>query len=325
MPDLIMHHYFGRNVFKNMPDVVRNEITNLDLYDFATAGADPFFFVKFLNFEKNAQSREFGGRMHREKTGLFLQALIENTKEEKELFSYLCGFITHYVLDSTMHPYIFYATGVYNVNNANTKEYRGLHTKLERAIDIYILKNYYTEKPYRFKIHRHILRLRKLPISLKEVVDKAYTIYDCDNGYEKVNEAIKYQRKFYRFIYDPIGLKHRFLTLLDNGKSSLDFRVLSYYGKEIKDIDILNSQGKKWCNPLDKSIVSNESLFALENKALEKALDLIEKAFRYIFLDEAIDLTKHFLDISYLTGLDCDLGTNMQYFNNIFKKDEKKI
>ncbi|HHU56279.1 MAG TPA: zinc dependent phospholipase C family protein [Acholeplasmataceae bacterium] len=317
MPDLVMHHYFGRKVLEGLDKDLISKI-ELDTYDFATAGPDPFFFISFLNRKENPKHLEFGGFMHRNNTKEFLLELIEETKNNPLLKSYLYGFVTHYFLDTFTHPYVFHFTGNYEKENEDTLVYRGLHTKLERAMDTYIIKKYYYSKPHKFKIYKNILKLKKLNQNIENEINKVYKkVYGIEDGFDLVNKSIKDQKKFYRFIYDPFGLKNKLFALLDNGKSSIDFKVLSYYGKEILDIDIFNFKNQKWTNPVDDRLTFNDSFFDLFDEAKTKAIETIKNIEKYLN-DEKVILDDYIKNTSYITGLDCCDTRPMRFFNNIF-------
>lgn len=320
MPDLVMHHYFGRELLKKLPSEVVTKIDDLKLYDFATAGPDPFFFISFWKKEINSQGLAFGNLMHRVKTEAFFRELIEITKKYPIMFSYFCGFMAHFALDNKAHPYVFHKTGVYEVDKPETLKYRGLHTKLERAMDTYIIKKAYYPNSHKFKIYKKVLRLRKLDKKYKKPFNELYNVYNLPNGFEYVSKSVIDQRKFYHFIYDPWGLMQKILTKLDNGKSSLDLKVLSYYKKEITTIDIFNEKHTKWVNPSDDTIVSNASFWDLFNEALDLASTIITKAYKEIFEDK-LD-TKYLPNLNYLDGLNCDVNKKMQFFNNIFEEDK---
>lgn len=319
MPDLVMHHYFGRQLFETLDNEIKSKITNLPLYDFATAGPDPFFFVSFWNKKKNSISLEFGNYMHRYQTRNFFYKLSQIVKKDHKMFSYLCGFIAHFALDVKTHPYVFHKTGVYDVNNPDTLKYRGLHTKLERAMDSYIIKNKYHNHPYKFKIYKDILKLKKLSKDYQVSMDELYLdVFNRQEGFKYINKSIKDQRKFYKFIYDPWGLKQKLLTKLDNGKSGLDLKVLSYYKKEITNIDIFNEKKQEWCNPVDSNLLYCTSFFELFDEAINLAKSLIQKLYQVIFMNQEFD-SEFIPNLTYIDGLECGLDQPMQFFNNIFK------
>jgi len=319
MPDLVMHYHFGRTLHKELDERIKYQIKNIYLYDFANAGPDPFFFVKFWKSKVNKESLEFGNYMHNNKTRDFFIELVDICKENSDMFSYLAGFIGHYVLDVFAHPYVFHKTGKYIKEHPETLMYRGLHTKLERAMDSFIIKEAYETKPSKFKIHKQVLRLKKIDSNLKDSFDKLFSkVFGKNDGYSHVNKSVIDQRRFYKYIYDPYGIKQKLLEKIDNGSSSLDFKVLSYYNKEINDIDIFNLDKNSWVNPLDDTIKSNDSFFDLFEKALKLGTTLIEIVYDVVFNKKNHDLNKYFLNLSYLHGLNCEDEREMKYFNNIF-------
>ncbi len=104
MPDIAMHHTFGREVLEILPEAIQKEMTEAP-YSFALYGPDPWFMYKIGTKTREGRGR----RMHTTKTGAFLTALAEKAKDgtdPRNLFSYLAGFLCHYALDATAHPYI---------------------------------------------------------------------------------------------------------------------------------------------------------------------------------------------------------------------------
>lgn len=74
-------------------------------------GPDSFFCFEVW---KKASRRRFnlpalGERMHDEKTGAFLQALLRNVHTRAQI-EYALGFVSHYALDTVMHPYVLFVT-----------------------------------------------------------------------------------------------------------------------------------------------------------------------------------------------------------------------
>lgn len=323
MPDIVMHHHFGKVVYSGLNEEVKKAIYNTDLYDFATVGPDAFFFVHFLKNKSLRENKAFGDYMHNHRSRDFFIKMIEISKVDYNMFNYLCGFVTHYYLDTLTHPYIFYCTGKYDLDDDSTAIYRGLHTKMERAMDCYAIENYYDSKPNTFKIYKKILKLKRISKNSKESFDRLYsTIYGKTDGFRYVNSAIKWQRRFYRFIYDPFGLKQKILAKKDDGVSLIDYTQLSYYNKQLdlNEYDIFNFKHKTWCNPVDKEMRHKESFFDLLDQAKALSVNCINDLYKCIFLNESFDYDYYFKDLSYITGIPSSYDLEMKYFDNIFKK-----
>lgn len=70
-------------------------------------GPDPLFFYRCWLPAKyrKLNLHPLGNRMHDEKTGAFLQALLQSAKTRVQ-WDYALGFLCHYGIDSTMHPFV---------------------------------------------------------------------------------------------------------------------------------------------------------------------------------------------------------------------------
>ena len=302
MPDLVMHHHFARVVYSALTDEAKRSINNNGLYDFACLGPDAFLFSNFLSKEKNKSAREICELLHSTKTQDFLVELAKLAKINKDLFPYLCGYVTHYYLDITTNPYIYYKTDIYDPEVPNSIKNRGLKLKLERAMDSYVIQNYYSVSPNKFKIYKKILYLKKIPKTIQRDLDVL----------------------FYRFIYDPFGIKNKLFEKFDNGKSEVDWNYVSFYNKSLntRTFDIFNFKHERWFNPVNKEITSIDSFFNLFDKAKLMSLECIETLYNYVFFDEDVNLEYYFSNVSYKTGLNCHGDNVMKYFNNIFTNNK---
>ena len=98
--------------------------------------------------------------MHNRCCGDFFRRLSQEAREQTGelrtlLFSYECGFLTHYFLDNVCHPYVIYRTG-------QGKLYAGNHRSMEHAMDRIALERNgmaFQDRP----ISRFILRNYGLP------------------------------------------------------------------------------------------------------------------------------------------------------------------
>ncbi len=108
MADNYTHQYNALNAMKIAGYTPRNH----NAFIIGANGPDPLFCYQMYNpFRKHNLSR-LGNLMHRQKTGLFLQNLfrLAQTDAQKD---YCLGFLCHYALDSTIHPYVNYISQAY--------------------------------------------------------------------------------------------------------------------------------------------------------------------------------------------------------------------
>lgn len=324
MPNIVMHHHFGKVVYSALSEEVKKSIGFIDLYDFATTGPDSFEKIHFLNNKNNNDHKLFSEQMHTKKSKDFFMKMIEMARVDYHMFSYLCGFVTHYFLDVYTNPFIFHLSGLYDPTDESTIEYRGMSEKLKLAYDCYVIENYYDCKPHAFRINRKILKLRKIKKTFKGSLDRLYSsIYGKTEGYKYVNSAIRWQKIYYALTFDRFGLLNKILSKKDDGKSQNDLNQVSYYNKKIdtSQIDIFNFKHNVWSNPVDKEMQSTESFFDLFDKAKKITVECINDLYKYVKEAESFDFDYYFKDLSYYNGFPCSYNLEMKNFNNILKKD----
>lgn len=327
MPGIVMHHHFGKVVYSALSEEIKAVLNNTNIYDYGTTGPNSFEFVNFINSKSRLDNKSFSDYVHTHKTKEFFTKLVDISKVDYTMFNYLCGMITHYFLDVYTNPYMYYKTGLYNPGDEATFIYRGLKQKLERAMDCYVIENYYDSKVNSFNIKKKILKLKKISKHSKESLDRLYSIiYGKNEGYKFINNSIKWQRRYYSLIFDRFGLIDKYLSKKDDGISQIDYKEISYYNKsvDINELDIFNFKRTEWCNPVDNVIVQNDSFFDLFDKAKKICVECITNLFYYIYGNETFDTDYYFKDLSYFTGIPCAYDFEMKNFDIIFKKDLSK-
>lgn len=324
MPNIVMHHHFGKVVYSGLSEEVKKAIDDVKLYDFATTGPDSFEKINFISHKSLKENKAFSEYMHTHKTKEFFMKMTEMSRVDYHLFSYLCGFVTHYYLDVYTNPFITYFSGVYDPSDETTLENRGINQKIKIAMDCFVIKDYYDTKPNAFRINSRLLRLKRLNKDFKETFDKLYSsVYGKNDGYKYVNSAIKWQKHYYGLMFDRFGIIDKFLSKKDDGISKTDLKYVSYYNKKINsnEFDIFNLKRNPWNNPVDKDFQYNDSFFDLFDKAKKMTVECINELYKYIFDGETFDFDYFFKDLSYYSGFPGVYNLEMKFFNNIFKKD----
>ena len=151
MPGFTTHYLFGLNSFRELeePDLVSCIRKFPHAFCMGLQGPDIFFYYlpSYLRSSGN-----IGQLAHHKNTGVFLIQLLKSKDmfleetEQQIAISYICGFLGHYVLDTTCHPYIFAKShyGTYD------KGYFGHHVYLETDIDAELLTYYKNCAPSEF-------------------------------------------------------------------------------------------------------------------------------------------------------------------------------
>ncbi len=108
MADNYAHQYNARNALKIAGYTPRN----IDTFILGANGPDPLFCYQMYNPMRRYHISKLGTVMHNERTGLFLTNMFRMAATDRQK-DYCLGFLCHYALDSTLHPYVTFITDTY--------------------------------------------------------------------------------------------------------------------------------------------------------------------------------------------------------------------
>ena len=102
-----------------------------DVLILGSQGPDPLFLLGMFPLSLQSAPLPYGNTLHTSRTGPFLCSLAGHSRERGAVErAYAMGFLTHYALDSTVHPYV-YAHSL----DAAGRYSSGLHMRLEKQWD----------------------------------------------------------------------------------------------------------------------------------------------------------------------------------------------
>lgn len=141
MPTTYAHDLFGKRVYQKSGDKIQKVIKeNQALFQIGVHGPDILFYYK--PFAKNEISA-IGSKMHQDIAAPYFLEWKRRYQENKDdaMLAYILGFLCHFMLDSTCHPYI----------NGYVAEGRATHDAVETDFDRYLMektaKDIYSFKP----------------------------------------------------------------------------------------------------------------------------------------------------------------------------------
>ncbi len=322
MPSIITHHMFSKEVLNNLSNeetIIFQE--KIEIYHTFAQSHDYLFYYKFGNKKKEINS--LGHKAHHKKTQDYLINIIEEIKSNHEennpeLLAYLYGSITHYVLDTTCHPYIFYKTGVYRKREPDTKKYFGGHNQIEKDLDAIYYKKY-TDKEYnQCNVTKEIIGK---PIFSTKLINTLNNVYK--KTYNKENIGCYYQKGVYnaRLIYnlvvnDKLGIKKALYKLLDF-IINRNKHYISTYSTYIKNpnLDYLNPEKKEWNNPCLQEEKHNESFEELYNLSVDKTITIIRQVNKVLYENKPIkDILKYIPDLDYSSGIIIKDSKQLRHF-----------
>ncbi len=316
MADIYMHSKLAEEVIKNIDYNFNQKIVFL-----AAQGPDPFYYNFFS--KDHEEYCYYADRMHDTTTDKLFINMIEYVKNnlDEETYSFLVGFICHYALDVKIHPYIYHKVGVYNKEDSNTHQYRGLHLKFERSIDALMIKKDLNINPRKLKLKKKYFPLNTAPFSLMKIMN-----HTLKETYNKEHGGVMYlistqamYKNIKRITYDRFGIKKQIYKFIDlfNKNSDMFYKDLSFFN-HIERYDFHNIRKNTWNHPVTNEEY-NYSVIELYDQAVIFATKLITDVSKYLFTNETIDLTKLFTNLSFNSGLACDHPNPMKYFNKYRK------
>ena len=315
MADIYLHSKLSEVVIKELKRPL-----NQNLVFIGAQGPDPMYYN--VSKKDGKESRYYADRMHDTNTRLLFKNMVSYVKSHltDETYSFLIGFICHYALDVSIHPYVYHNVGVYQKDKPDTYQYRGLHLKFERSIDAVMIQKDFGIPSRKFKLRRKYFPKTDLPLDICKIMEHTLkNTYGKDLGGTMYGIGVK---KMYsnvkNIITDRFGIKKLFLKFVDLfGSSDMFLQDLSFFN-HVEKYDFLNEKKNTWYHPITNT-PSNESVEELFEKARVFAHNLIQQVDKYLNDSKQVELEDIFTNLSFNSGLDCDLHDEMKYFNNYRK------
>ena len=139
MADFLTHDMLGLEIMRSCGSEIKTRLEEYpEAFRWGCQGPDPLFYRRL--WEGGGPWHPLAGRMHTEDTtGLFesMAAHVIGLKgwAREACAAYLDGFLCHYALDSTIHPYVYYLQR--RVEAKNPQLHKGtVHCQIETDIDI---------------------------------------------------------------------------------------------------------------------------------------------------------------------------------------------
>ena len=131
MPSTYAHRRFGTNVLEHLPDELRAQLEqNRELYDIGLHGPDLLF---YYHAAKSNPVGALGNAMHEEPGRVFFdraRRVVHCEADRDAALAYALGFVCHFALDSTCHPYV----------EQFTRESGVTHCEIETEFDNMLLR-----------------------------------------------------------------------------------------------------------------------------------------------------------------------------------------
>ena len=261
MPACLTHYCFAQRVREDL-----EEKASLDpcAYAWGAQGPDFFFCHRFLPMWKGPSLREYGDRLHRETPSKVLGALREFLKEHPDPVyrSYIEGFVCHYSLDCTAHPYInWLAKKLASQRSWETPS--TMHGEVESALDAIVLRSETGKLPSEVSLGKMFPKNEAVQRKIAHLYHQVFlSLYGEDVSEAGLFQATNDTHYVFSLVTDRTGLKKRLFELLERKKpSSIGSHIVPL--TENDGIDYANLQNQPW-----GSEGSSQSFFELYGEAV---------------------------------------------------------
>lgn len=325
MPNIITHVLFARELEdEKLSDDLKKRIeARQQLYEIGANGADYLFFhgVNPKRILEKSTLRVLGQYVHRRGINDFYTEALDVIRHEKESdvkedeIVYIMGHLTHWALDSTSHPYIFWRTG------SGSSDASIRHHKFESILDAVMLKVKKEQTIKDFKAYK----ICEISIDDVRSISRLYThiakaVYGVEIKPHQVLEALNDWYRCQKALYDATGKKKKAFLKVENAIHTPGLVSAMFVPKDPTDpVDVCNLKHREWCHPCDDEKTSTESFFDLYDRAMKEAQQAIT-----LFIAAVDDPSKEQEFIDFLDNRNYTKGLSdnppMKYFDDDLKQ-----
>lgn len=304
MPAFSSHYIFAKELSRDLEKSCDISINN-DALLIGTQGPDIFFFARIFPWLIGKPMTALGSKMHRTKPSVILENMrryCESSGETDLALSYAYGFIMHYALDSTCHPYVYSMQNKITGKNPFLNPH-SVHNSIEFSMDNLLLnKRMGIENPHKFDVAKTFSTNPEITGEIARLYTKILPdIYDIKVSEKQIVTAISDTKYVQRVTLDKTGIKKALLTPFETAVAPVthNFKLTAL----IRPRDLEKS--KKYGN-IDNSvwvyptadIKSNKSFEELFEQAKDFSLEII-RAF-----NNGSSMKEVTCDKSFLTGVE---------------------
>lgn len=271
MPACITHNLFAKNVLKALPE--RPESLDETAYLWGAQGPDFLFCHRYMPWMKGESLGAYGSKVHATTPSHTLNLMRDflKTHSDPGYRSYVMGFLCHYALDSTGHPYI----------NARSEEWAPLnpnqtpgtmHGEIESALDAIVLRRETGKLPSEVPLKNMFPKnpgVQRQIAEIYQVVLKG--LFDLDAQLKDLYQASQDAHTVFSCVTDRTGLKLKLMEKIESGKPhAISSHIVPLTEKA--DVDYANIQHEPWTV---EGETRKEDFFELMELAQTKAVNFI--------------------------------------------------
>ena len=295
MPALFTHDFFGQDAFGSAIDSVSLYTPDeRDAFLLGCQGPDPLFYLVML--PPLEVFRKLGARMHSDGPSALLVAMRKATdalpaEQQPVGRAYLAGFVCHYLLDSTVHPLVyFWERGICQagVLDLDANDASAVHAEVERDLDEMVLYTKRNQTIEAYRPHEEVLRGKDEVLNTIGAQYFMVAVGAAAGGEPTASRvypiAVSCYRRALYAMWSPNGAKADVLgrlELIAKPQRYSVVRAMSYRPRAEITSDFDNRERRLWRDPFTDK-VRTESFWDLYDAALMR----VRPALAAVFADD---------------------------------------
>lgn len=263
---MLTHYLHGKCILNSTETLKIFSEDETSAFYLGTQGPDFFFTHRYLPWMKGESVKEIGHKIHKldPKELIMLMQELAFESKSKYLCAYYLGFLCHYSLDSTCHPYINFMADKLSddIQNSGVR-----HAEIESALDFLLTKKYEDDITLNKIVVYNEVLFKELSVMYVNIIENLLsiklnenTIFECLEDYEEV----------LGWLNDTTGIKMFLVSLFERNKPHNISSHIIPKGK-LKE-DYANENQENW---LKNDEVYNNSFYDLFDQSIKKANKLI--------------------------------------------------
>lgn len=263
MPAIITHDTFGQEIYGNLSNLIGSTPSEYEAFLLGNQGPDPLFYSTLL--PRLSRYSSLGPLMHNQKTDELLVAFNQALAvlDESEVTTgraYVLGFLCHYILDSLIHPLVFFHefrlcdAGQEGLSRKNHCE---VHAHIESAFDEMILFTMRDKTIASFDPSKEILRANNKVLNTisKLYLFAAMTVYRIFIPKTMFPSSTKAFRTIQSLFHSPTGTRRNLVGDFEElFRDYSFFRAMSLRDIESKTTPFDNCDCSTWENPFTEKV-----------------------------------------------------------------------
>ncbi len=279
MPDFTTHLLFGQQVRKIVPDNVAEVIdAQQGAFYWGLQGSDPLMYR--LLTPKKSPITGYARTIHSSEIPEQFALMLEECQYQygrvdgEILSAYMLGYLCHYMLDSSAHPYVYFLQD--KITSLYPKIHRsGAHVRIESDIDVAMYEKIESAPISDFPINDYMTTVPMvLSVIAKLYQSILYNVYAYDVDFAEIEKSFLnnafFLRKFYR---GESPLKY-FADGLDDITGRAGY-FSGHFRRAQVNYDVLNENHGRWYHPYYPNEVRTDSFPDIFNDASKRAAQML--------------------------------------------------